>query len=163
MADDPLSASWGRDVARASRAGRLNVLPPLALTRTPSGTTLRLQARHSAPASLPRCWDIAELTASSIKLTRCHFMRGPVTAWTEDDLSCALSGSGDVTVAAKIDTEDHAVTLVAGGSGTAWDASVNESSKYYLLPRYVLNRSGESGGWSVALDCRDLPQMGIYV
>ena len=114
-------------------------------------------------SAVPEPWDIAELTASSIKLTRCHFMRGPVTVWGAADLSCELSGSGDVTVAAKIDTEDHAVTLVAGGSGTAWDASVNESSKYYLLPRYVLNRAGETGGWSVILDCRNLPQMGIYV
>lgn len=111
----------------------------------------------------PRCWDIAELKSDHIKLTRCHFMRGPVTVWGAADLTCALTGSGDVTVAAKIDTEDHSVTLVAGGTGTAWDATVNESSKYYLLPRYVLNRAAETGGWSVKVDCRDIPQLAVYV
>ena len=114
-------------------------------------------------AETPAPWDIAELTASSIKLTRCHFMRGPVTVWGAADLTCALTGSGDVTVAAKINTEDHSVTLVAGGTGTAWDASVNESSKYYLLPRYVLNRAAETDGWSVKVDCRDIPQLAVYV
>ena len=162
-ANDPLSAGWARDVARALRAGRLNVLPPLALTSTPSGTTLRLQARHSAPASLPRCWDIAELTASSIKLTRCHFMRGPVTVWGAADLSCSLSGSGDVTVAAKIDTEDNSMTLVTGVAGTAWDTTADEASKYYLLPRYVLTRARAGDAWGIALDCRDLQQLGIHV
>jgi hypothetical protein len=86
-----------------------------------------------------------------------------VTVWGAADLTCALTGSGDVTVAAKIDTEDHSVTLVAGGAGTAWEAAVNESSKYYLLPRYVLNRAGETGGWSVKVDCRDIPQLAVYV
>jgi len=106
-------------------------------------------------------WGIKGIVANAVTLQKCAYRRGPVTVFLSD-LSVELSGT-ETIIAAVIDTEAGTATLTHGGSGTAYDAEVVEDSKYYRLPLYTMTRLNETSSWSVSVDWRIVPQLGIYV
>lgn len=159
------SAEWARGVARELAALRLQVCAPLRLKRTPAGTTISIGGQAAAGAAgAAGCWDVSALAEDSISLVRCHFMRGPIAVLSAAPvLSAVLSGSGEVVVAAKVDTADNSVALVAGGRGVGYEDEVTEASRYVVVPLYILWREGDEGGWAIRADLRNMPQLGVMV
>lgn len=158
-----LSADWGRHVARELNASRLSVCPPLMLTRTPTGTTLRVRSHAPAAAKIESCWNIAKLTLDTIELEHCHFMRGPITVLHEGEVSTSLSGIGEKIVVALINLKDHSITLFAGDADILLQTTPAEQSEMYTLPLYMLDRTSADSLWQVVCDMRSIPQLGVMI
>lgn len=158
-AGENLSASWARDVVEELRALRLSVLPPLALDRTPDGSSLRLRM-PAASATVPRAaFDIKDLTTTSITVTRCWYMRQSVAVFSADEPSATLSGT-EIIVSAKINKATGAVTLEAGEA--PYDTVPNKTAEYLRRPLYHLMRADASAGWVVYDDFRSMLAIGLY-
>lgn len=159
---DELSAGWGRDVARELAAARLTVCPPLALTRTPQGTCLRLSASTARGTPAPgRPWDVKRLTAETLTLTRGSYRRGPVTRFLAGDFSFSLSGlSGtDDIVSAKIDADGGTAELA---QGVDEELPEFDGRRYVRVALYRFTRPTEEDGWSLAEDLRTMPEIPVY-
>lgn len=118
-------------------------------------------AQPAAPAAVyPEPWDITSLTGDGITVTRCGFVRGPVTKRQAGTLSCDLTGlTGDVSICAKIDTETHVITLDALDP----DAEIPADPTYFRYALYILNRATTDDAWSVVEDSRKLQHVTLAV
>lgn len=114
----------------------------------------------AAAVGYPQPWDITSLTATAITLTRCGFVRGPVTKRQAGTLSCDLTGlSGEVSICAKINTENHVITLDA----LPPDAAIPEDPTYIRFGLYVLSRANTDDPWVVIEDTRKLQHVTLAV
>ena len=163
-AGDGLSASWARDVVEELRAQSLSVLPPLALSRTPSGTTLRILPSAASVAISAQTWDLS-ISGTTATCRRCLMMRSSIVAlpagytlatWMEVELTATLGGSPG-WLCAKLATATNAITLAFENPPTVYD----ESSSYIYRPLYWLTKTA-TGPWSVA-DVRNAPTAVAYV
>lgn len=116
----------------------------------------------SSDAWNPSPFDILVLTLDSIQVTRCWYMRGPLTKLTKNKPVAALSGT-DVYVAAQIDTVADSVTLVVHADiSAAFDITLPSDSQYVKIPLYHLTRTDIASAWTVAADYRLLPNLPLY-
>lgn len=164
-AGEPVSAAWARGVVEDLRALRLQALPPLMLTRTPSGTTLRVASGPSAPAALPQAWDLS-VDGATAACRRCLLMLSSVvavpegftpTTWMAETLTATLSGSSG-WLCARLHTGTKAIALVFADPPTEPDPD----SEYMYVPLYFMAASA-AGAWSVAADVRAAPVAVGYV
>lgn len=114
----------------------------------------------AAAAVYPQPWDITSLTDTAITLTRCGFVRGPVTKRQAGTLSCDLTGlSGEVSICAKIHTETHVITLDADPP----DTEIPEDPTYMRYGLYILSRTTTDDPWAVVEDTRSLQHATLAV
>ena len=113
-----------------------------------------------ASSKYPEPWDITSLTSDAITVTRCGFVRGPVTVRQAGSLSCGLTGlTGEVSVCAKINTETHVITLDA----EAPDVEIPADPTYMRYALYVLSRATTDDPWAVVEDSRKLQHVTLAV
>lgn len=106
---------------------------------------------HVAGGRFPEPYDIKALSKTSITLTRCYDLRGPVLLYQSGDLTIALTGT-DVYVCAKINTDSGEAVL----SLTPDLTDPSDDSVFVNIPKYRLLRATTDDMWNVACDLRKM-------
>lgn len=118
----------------------------------------------AAPAArkTPGAWEIEiDNGAGTFALKDCLVMRGPVTR----DLGDVTGSLGRPYVAAKIDTETHAVTAGSYSNlAAATYSAVPENPQFIKVVLYKLKEEVTDSGsvWSVSADYRNLASLILY-
>lgn len=170
---DVLSAAWARDLVEEVRSHRLNVCPPLKLTRTPTGTTLRMPLARSGSSgeTTGKAWDISLSAGGLATFTACCYQRGPVFWWVGDITDQTITPAADdadTWVSAQIDVEDGTVTIVSGAASACYDFEPPENdNKKQLKPLYILgtHTDAETGETTFTLktDLRTCLSVVLYI
>lgn len=156
-----VSASWGRDVVRCLRAGRVIAGPGISVTDGPNGQQVSARRRMARESmSVPSPWDM-RIEGEQGVLSNCVFMHSGVTT-VIDDQAVALSGT-ECYIAAKIDTTDFSATVTAGASidSAVHTGEISDAERFYLVLLYKCVKN-LSGVWAIAVDYRRQIFTAIY-
>ena len=167
QAGDAPSAAWARDLVAEVRAHRLMVLPPLALTRTPDGSTLRIignGARRPADAAAePFDFTLAYtrdgdglINGATLTFTDCQIKRGTCYKFSSD-LTHAMPALSACYVAVRLHTVSGVMDIISGANkADVVDTAADDESPYDKTLLYRFARSS-SNFWAMTSDYRRTP------
>jgi len=104
-----------------------------------------------------QAWDVS-FSDSTVTCTDCVYTRGPLTI----DCSSSVSGQDDVYIAAHVNLDYGTATLVIGTSiADVTDQSPqNDDTLVKILLYHAVK---DSTTWSIDMDYRSIPQLGVRI